>query len=69
MVPNQDYFKFDYDYVFPTPAKAAGVIVGHSAGTSYWKDANGKTLGELQAERVGNIGVESKDSTNDSYMT
>jgi len=64
MGANQDYFKFDSDYNFSTPAKAAGVIVGHSAGTSYWKDANGKTLGELQAERVGSIGIGSQDSQN-----
>jgi hypothetical protein len=60
MVANQDYFKFDCDYEFETPARAAGVIVGHSAGKSYWKDADGKSLVRLQEERVGSLADQSQ---------
>jgi hypothetical protein len=43
-------FHFTQDYVFTSPSTAAAVVLGRSAnGRIEWKDAQGRTLKELQA--------------------
>ncbi len=41
---------FQQNYSFPSPSTAAAIVLGRSAnGRTEWKDANGRTLKELQA--------------------
>lgn len=45
--------RFTQDYTFTSPSLAAQVVLGRSAnGRTDWKDANGKTLKELQAAQA-----------------
>ena len=47
------FYEFTEDYHFSSPSTAAGVVFGRSAnGRTTWKDAAGRTLRELQAQRV-----------------
>lgn len=47
-------FRFAQDYTFDSPSTAAGVVVGRSAnGRVEWKDAQGRTLKEIQLIRSG----------------
>jgi hypothetical protein len=51
--PDSGLFCFSQDYVFSSPSTAAAVVLGRSAnGRVEWKDANGRTLKELQALEV-----------------
>lgn len=44
-----DFYEFAQDYAFNSPSTAAGIVLGRSAnGRSEWKDANGRTLKEIQ---------------------
>jgi hypothetical protein len=45
--------RFSQDYVFTSPSTAAAVVLGRSAnGRIEWKDAQGRTLKELQAQEA-----------------
>jgi Domain of unknown function (DUF4357) len=49
MVAAGDGFTFAQDYTFASPSTAAGVLLGRSSnGRVEWKDAQGRTLKELQ---------------------
>jgi hypothetical protein len=45
--------RFLQDYIFASPSTAAAVIIGRNTnGRTKWKDAKGKRLREIQAERT-----------------
>lgn len=47
-------YRFSQDYAFSSPSTAAAVLLGRSAnGRIEWKDAQGRTLKELQAIEAG----------------
>jgi len=49
LAEDKDKLRFTQDYTFTSPSLAAQVVLGRSAnGRIDWKDANGKTLKELQ---------------------
>lgn len=49
LVDKGDFYEFAQDYAFSSPSTAAGVVLGRSAnGRIEWKDANGRTLKEIQ---------------------
>lgn len=49
LVPDGDCYRLTQDYTFNSPSTAAGVLLGRSAnGRREWKDANGRTLKEIQ---------------------
>jgi len=49
-----DHFLYAQDYVFSSPSTAAAVVLGRSAnGRIEWKDADGRTLKELQGLEAG----------------
>jgi len=49
LTEDKDRFRFTQDYAFTSPSLAAQVVLGRSAnGRIDWKDANGRTLKELQ---------------------
>ena len=46
-------YRFSQDYVFTSPSTAAAVVLGRSAnGRIEWKDGQGRTLKELQAQEA-----------------
>jgi len=46
-------FKFEKEYLFNSPSAASDFIVGHSSnGWDYWKTKQGKTLKEIEKERL-----------------
>ena len=46
-------YRFSQDYVFTSPSTAAAVVLGRSAnGRIEWKDVQGRTLKELQAQEA-----------------
>ena len=46
-------YEFSGDYTFSSPSTAAGVVLGRAAnGRTIWKDARGRTLKELQEQRL-----------------
>lgn len=46
-------YRFSQDYVFTSPSTAAAVVLGRSAnGRIEWKDAQGRTLKELQTQEA-----------------
>jgi hypothetical protein len=46
-------YRFSQDYVFTSPSTAAAVVLGRSAnGRIEWKDGQGRTLKELQAQEL-----------------
>ena len=46
-------YRFSQDYVFTSPSTAAAVVLGRSTnGRIEWKDAQGRTLKELQAQEA-----------------
>jgi len=46
--------RFTQDYTFSSPSLAASIVLGRAAnGRTSWKDAQGKTLKELQEAQVG----------------
>lgn len=49
LAPHGTNYRFTQDYVFNSPSTAAGVVLGRSAnGRIEWKDAQGRTLKEIQ---------------------
>jgi hypothetical protein len=53
MVYNGDHFEFTQDYLFSSSSTAAGVVQGRAAsGPKDWKDDLGKTLSEVQKEKL-----------------
>jgi hypothetical protein len=49
LIPAGDKFHFTQDYTFSSPSMASALVLGRpSNGRTDWKDANGKTLKELQ---------------------
>lgn len=51
LVKDGDRYQFTQDYSFGSPSTAAGVVLGrNSNGRMDWKDAQGRTLKELQGE-------------------
>ncbi len=47
-------YRFTQDYSFSSPSMAAAVVLGRSAnGRIEWKDAQGRTLKELQEAEAG----------------
>lgn len=53
LADDKDRLRFTQDYTFTSPSLAAQVVLGRSAnGRIDWKDANGKTLKELQAAQA-----------------
>jgi hypothetical protein len=54
VVPDGDSSRLAQDYTFDSPSTAAGVLLGRSSnGRVEWKDAEGRTLKELQTSAVG----------------
>jgi hypothetical protein len=52
-VSETDHWRMNQDYTFTSPSIAAGVLLARSAnGRIEWKDANGRTLKEIQEARV-----------------
>ena len=52
----EKHLVFTQDYRFASPSTAAGVLVGASVnGRVYWKNADGKTLKEIQKARTENV--------------
>lgn len=48
---SDNFYTITQDYTFSSPSTAAGVLLGRSAsGPSEWKDAEGRTLKDLQEE-------------------
>lgn len=44
------YFEFSDDYIFSSPSAAAAIVMGRNAnGLTEWKNINGKTLKEFEA--------------------
>ncbi len=44
---------FSEDYEFNSPSQAAAILLGYPAnGRRAWKDASGKTFGEIESEKV-----------------
>ena len=49
-----DVYRLTQDYTFNSPSTAAGVLLGRSAnGRTEWKDANGRSLKEIQEQEAG----------------
>ncbi|MBK7892154.1 MAG: GIY-YIG nuclease family protein [Bdellovibrionales bacterium] len=49
LIPNGSAYELAQDYLFSSPSKAAGIMLGRSAnGRVEWKDASGATLSELE---------------------
>ncbi len=50
---SEKLFTFEKDYLFNTPSAASDLIVGHSSnGWDYWKTKQGKTLKEIEKEKL-----------------
>jgi hypothetical protein len=54
LVDAGELYRLTQDYTFNSPSTAAGVLLGRAAnGRTEWKDAQGRTLKELQEAAVG----------------
>jgi len=54
LVPDGKALRFTQDYVFTSPSLAAVTILGrHTNGRTKWKDAQGRTLKEIQEAEAG----------------
>jgi hypothetical protein len=53
-----NHLVFVKDHLFPTPARAAGVVLGFPAARSSWKRENEMIPGELQEQENGDPNVE-----------
>ena len=54
LVAEGDALRFTQDYVFTSPSLAAVLVLGrHTNGRTKWKDAQGRTLKELQEAEAG----------------
>jgi hypothetical protein len=61
-VENSNCMKFTQHYTFHTPARAAGVILGHPAARSSWEYGNGATLEKPQKELDSEKNIAIEDS-------
>ena len=53
LVDRGNFYEFSADYAFTSPSTAAGVVLGKASnGRTAWKDARGRTLKELQEQRL-----------------
>jgi hypothetical protein len=53
LIAKEDHLEFTQDYLFNSPSTAAGVVQGRSAnGRIDWKDRHGRTLKEIQEEKM-----------------
>lgn len=53
LIQEKDFYIMSQDYIFESPSTAAGVLLGRSSnGREVWKDDNGRTLKEIQLERI-----------------
>ena len=51
-----DTYEFIDDYTFSSPSTAAGIVLGRAAnGRTIWKDAAGRTLRDLQEQRLSEL--------------
>ncbi len=51
LVDMGEYFEFSDDYIFSSPSTAAAMVMGRNAnGLTEWKNKDGKTLKEFEAE-------------------
>lgn len=49
LVEDGSRFVFTEDYLFPTPSRAAAIVLGRNAnGWTEWKDKSGRTLHEVK---------------------
>jgi hypothetical protein len=54
IVPDGEGLKLGQDYTFDSPSTAAGVLLGRSSnGREAWKDAEGRTLKQIQTSADG----------------
>ncbi|MBF0502929.1 MAG: GIY-YIG nuclease family protein [Candidatus Riflebacteria bacterium] len=54
MLDAGEVFRVGQDYTFNSPSTAAGVLLGRAAnGRTEWKDANGRSLKEIQEQESG----------------
>ena len=50
---SEKLYKFEKDYLLNSPSAASDLIVGHSSnGWDYWKTKQGKTLKEIEKEKL-----------------
>jgi hypothetical protein len=55
-VDEDKHYRLTQDYTFNSPSTAAGVLLGRSAnGRIEWKDAQGRTLKEIQEAESGEL--------------
>jgi hypothetical protein len=53
LVPEGDALRFTQDYAFNSPSMASAIVSGSSSnGRRDWKDANGRTLKEIQGAQA-----------------
>jgi hypothetical protein len=57
LVTEADALKFSQDYTFPSPSTAAAVVLGRNAGRADWRDADGRTLKDLQEAQARTTSV------------
>jgi hypothetical protein len=56
LVDEDKHYRLTQDYTFNSPSTAAGVLLGRSAnGRIEWKDAQGRTLKEIQEAESGEL--------------
>ncbi len=49
LVPDGNVYRFANDYTFPTPTRAANIVLGrNAAGPDEWKYKDGRTLNQVQ---------------------
>ncbi len=52
LVPDDDKLRFTQDYIFHSPSMASSVVLGRTSnGPESWRDARGRTVGELRHAR------------------
>ena len=55
---DKNVYRFVSDYSFNSPSAAAVAVLGYSInGRNAWKNSNGKTLNEVEIEKIGEIEV------------
>ena len=59
LVPEGNQLRFTQDYTFSSPSRASAIVMGRSSnGRTDWRDANGRTLAEIQESQAENTGDE-----------
>jgi len=54
LVQEGEYCRFTQDYTFTSPSKAMAVLMARNGnGRIEWKDADGRTLKEIQEAQAG----------------